>query len=77
MSPDTHLSVVDHITCSTASFETILSLLSSFFVPEDEDALLAWIEQTLGDQKFRSSMRTWRKDWQRLVATGKNMSALL
>jgi hypothetical protein len=32
------------------NFETALSLLSSFFVPEDDDALLSWIEQMLGDK---------------------------
>jgi USP6 N-terminal-like protein len=55
----------------------MLSLLSSFFVPEDEDMLLHWIERTLGDKKIRSSMATWREDWQSLVAAGKEGDALL
>ncbi|KAJ7269357.1 rab-GTPase-TBC domain-containing protein [Mycena haematopus] len=67
----------DHITSAAANFETILSLLSSFFVPEDEDSLLLWIEKTLGDKKLRSSMSRWRADWQELVATGKDSTALL
>ncbi|KAG7452111.1 RabGAP/TBC [Guyanagaster necrorhizus] len=67
----------DHITSSNANFETVLSLLSSFFVPEDENAVLFWIEKTLGDKKLRSNMAKWRLDWRRLVAEGKDVSALL
>jgi hypothetical protein len=67
----------DNITSNSANFETILSLLSSFFVPDDEDVLLSWIEKSLGDKKLRSSMRQWRKDWKALVASGQEGSALL
>lgn len=67
----------DHITSSAANFETILSLLSSFFVPEDEDSLLLWIEKTLGDQKLRANMSRWRADWKELVSAGKEATALL
>ncbi|PBL00392.1 RabGAP/TBC [Armillaria gallica] len=67
----------DHITSANANFETVLSLLSSFFVPEDENAVLFWIEKTLGDKKLRSNMAKWRLDWRRLVAEGKDASALL
>jgi len=68
---------IDHITSSSANFETILSLLSSFFVPEDENLLLRWIFKTLGDKKLRNSMKKWRADWKRLVASGNEGSALL
>ncbi|KAG1720797.1 rab-GTPase-TBC domain-containing protein [Suillus paluster] len=67
----------DHITSSSANFETILSLLSSFFVPEDDDTLLSWIERMLGDKKLRSQMAQWRLDWTELVASGKDGDALL
>ncbi|KAJ7431748.1 rab-GTPase-TBC domain-containing protein, partial [Mycena galericulata] len=67
----------DHITAGAANFETILSLLSSFFVPEDEDSLLLWVEKTLGDSKLRASMSRWRADWKGLVAAGKEGTALL
>jgi len=67
----------DHITSNAASFETVLSLLSSFFVPEDENALLAWIEKVIADKKLRSNMQQWRADWQRLVASGQQNQALL
>jgi len=67
----------DHITSAAANFETILSLLSSFFVPEDEDSLLLWIEKTLGDKKLRASMAQWRSDWKALVASGQDATALL
>ncbi|KAI0726919.1 RabGAP/TBC [Fomitopsis betulina] len=67
----------DHITSASASFETVLSLLSSFFVPEDENALLSWIEKVISDKKLRTNMLQWRRDWQRLVETGEEGSALL
>ncbi|KAL0951858.1 hypothetical protein HGRIS_008518 [Hohenbuehelia grisea] len=67
----------DHITSSSANFETILSLLSSFFVPQDENVLLTWIEKALGDKKMRANMRRWRHDWGELVKAGKEGSALL
>ncbi|TFK68231.1 RabGAP/TBC [Pluteus cervinus] len=67
----------DNITSNSANFETVLSLLSSFFVPEDEDVFLSWIEKTLGDKKLRSSMRKWREDWKALVAAGTDGTALL
>ncbi|RDB29361.1 hypothetical protein Hypma_016119 [Hypsizygus marmoreus] len=67
----------DQITSASASFETVLSLLSSFFVPEDEDALLTWIGRMLGDKKLRSNMLKWKADWKALVASGKDGAALL
>ncbi|KIL71420.1 hypothetical protein M378DRAFT_65012 [Amanita muscaria Koide BX008] len=67
----------DHITAKSANFETVLSLLSSFFVPEDENALMSWINKTLSDKKLRSNMRRWREDWKALVKAGKEGSALL
>jgi len=67
----------DNITSSSANFETVLSLLSSFFVPEDDDALLSWIEQFLGDKKLRARIHSWRRDWHQLAASGNEGSALL
>ena len=67
----------DQITSPQANFETVLSLLSSFFVPEDEDVLLSWLEKMLGDAKLRNNMKTWRMQWQELVRTGKEGDALL
>jgi hypothetical protein len=53
---------IDHITSGSANFETALSLLSSFFVSEDDDALLPWIEQILAtkscDCRSHSGVRT-------------------
>ncbi|TFK26758.1 RabGAP/TBC [Coprinopsis marcescibilis] len=67
----------DQITSPHANFETILSLLSSFFVPEDEDVFLNWIEKMLGDRKLRASIRTWRLEWRQLVQSGQDATALL
>jgi len=60
-----------------ASFETILSLLSSYFVPEDEDALLTWVQSTLGNKQIRSQLTQWRKSWKSLVATGQDRNVLI
>jgi hypothetical protein len=68
---------IDHFTSSSANFETALSLLSSFFVPEDNDALLSWIEQMLCDKKLRLQIAQWRQDWVQLVASGRDGDALL
>ena len=68
---------LDHITSGASNFETVLSLLSSFFVPEDENVLLTWIEKTLGDKKLRAMMKRWRLEWRELVITGKSTEALL
>jgi hypothetical protein len=67
----------DHVTSSSANFETVLSLLSSFFVPEDDNALLSWVEELLDDKKLRAHIHGWRQDWHELVASGKEGSALL
>ncbi|KAF8433496.1 rab-GTPase-TBC domain-containing protein [Boletus edulis BED1] len=67
----------DHITSGSANFETVLSLLSSFFVPEDEDTLLSWVEDFLDNKKLRAQMHSWRQDWHQLVASGRDGSALL
>lgn len=68
---------VDLITADSANFETILSLLSSFFVPEDENALLGLISKVLENKKLRVDMQTWRTEWKGLVASGKDGEALL
>ena len=68
---------LDQITSSSASFETILSLLSSFFLPEDDDVLLNWIGIVMGNSKIRTKMRQWRQEWKQLVTSGKDGQALL
>ncbi|ESK97713.1 gtpase activating protein [Moniliophthora roreri MCA 2997] len=67
----------DQITSSAANFETVLSLLSSFFVPEDENALLSWVEKAMGDKKLRANMSRWRTEWGQLVKDGKEGTVLL
>ena len=67
----------DHLTSRQASFESVLSLLSSFFLPKSEDAFMKWIERALGDRKLRGDMMRWRKEWKMLVEKGEHMSALL
>ncbi|KAF5368385.1 hypothetical protein D9758_002439 [Tetrapyrgos nigripes] len=67
----------DQITSSSANFETVLSLLSSFFVPEDDNVLMGWIERVMGDSGIRANMRKWREEWKEMVKEGKEMDALL
>jgi len=67
----------DHITADSANFETVLSLLSSFFVPEDEDIYVNWIAKVAENKKVRSEMQSWRAEWKELVASGKDGEALL
>lgn len=67
----------DQITSAQANFETILSLLSSSFVPEDEDVFMLWIGRALADEKLRTSMTRWRGDWKRIVERGEQGTALL
>lgn len=69
--------VIDRITAESANFETVLSLLSSFFVPEDEDVYLNWISKVAENKKMRSKMQLWRAEWKGLVASGKDGEALL
>lgn len=69
--------VKDQLSAAQANFETILSLLSSTFVVEDEDQMMRWMERLLADRRLRDEMAQWRADWNRLVAEGKSGSALL
>jgi hypothetical protein len=71
------ITAADHITADSANFETVLSLLSSFFVPEDEDIYVNWIAKVAENKKIRSEMQSWRAEWKELVASGKDGEALL
>jgi hypothetical protein len=69
--------ILDRITAESANFETVLSLLSSFFVPEDEDVYLNWIAKVAENKPMRSKMQSWRAEWKGLVASGRDGDALL
>ena len=69
--------LIEHLTSRQANFETVLSLLSSFFVPESEDALMKWIQHALDDKKLRADMARWRGEWKALVEKGEHTGALL
>lgn len=71
------LSSADNITSPEANFETMLSLLSSFFIPSDDDAFLRWIQMTLGLKGVRAKMDGWRREWAELVLKGEAMDKLL
>jgi len=69
--------IADHFLSPQASFESILELLSSFFVVEDEDALLVWLRKAMEDRRLRRDMDRWREEWKELVKSGKDKDALL
>ncbi|GAA5988042.1 hypothetical protein JCM10908_002039 [Rhodotorula pacifica] len=57
-------------TSPDASFESILSRLSSYFFVESDDALLRWIRKTLRLKGLREKMKAWRLEWQGFVRDG-------
>jgi hypothetical protein len=67
----------DHLGSSEASFETILSLLSSFFIPEDDDAFMAWVQATLALKGLQGKMDEWRSEWKGFVREGTEMQKLM
>jgi hypothetical protein len=65
------------LTAPNASFETILSTLSAFYIPEDEDLMMQWIYKMMKKSETRVMMDGWRKKWQELVRTKEDGKALL
>ncbi|GAA6023083.1 hypothetical protein JCM11491_002327 [Sporobolomyces phaffii] len=57
-------------TAPAASFESILSTLSSYFDVESDDAFLRWIRKTLRLKGLRTKMKSWREEWKGFVADG-------
>ncbi|GAA6032529.1 hypothetical protein JCM8097_004801 [Rhodosporidiobolus ruineniae] len=57
-------------TSPSASFESILSRLSSYFFVESDDALLRWIRKTLRLKGLRGRMSAWREEWRGFVRDG-------
>ncbi|KAK4057233.1 hypothetical protein OIO90_001728 [Microbotryomycetes sp. JL221] len=53
----------DQFTSLDASFEDILSALSSFFEVESDDALMRWIRKALRMKGLRQRLREWRAEW--------------
>ncbi|KAL7423424.1 hypothetical protein Q5752_001004 [Cryptotrichosporon argae] len=67
----------DLLAAPTANFESILSLLSSFYVVEDEDRMLRWMRKLLWAKSTRARVAAWRDEWRALVRDGKSEAALL
>ena len=55
----------------------MLNLLSSFYIVEEEDVLMAWLRKVMSDRRLRREMAGWREEWQELARTGKEMDALI
>lgn len=54
-----------------ADFETVLSALSSYFVPEDDDGLMFWVQEAMGRKDIRQTIRKAREEFQAKVKSGK------
>ncbi|WVN90220.1 uncharacterized protein L203_105456 [Cryptococcus depauperatus CBS 7841] len=65
------------LSSSSASFESILSLLSSYFVAQDEDALMRWVRKVLSIRGIRTKMDSWRAEWKEMVKEGTSDGVLL
>lgn len=65
------------ILAPNADFETILSALSSFFVPEDDDALLFWVKDALARKDVRSTIRNARQEYRRKMQNGEAAALML
>lgn len=57
--------------------ETILNCLSSYYVPEDEDAFFRWIRKVMHQGDVAERMKAWRREWLELVREGKHVNVLL
>jgi USP6 N-terminal-like protein len=71
------MAIIDNFLAPKASFESILGILSSFFVVENEDALFSWLRKAMLDRRLRRDMETWRAEWKELVRTEKEKDVLL
>ena len=71
------MAVIDNFLAPKASFESILGILSSFFVIENEDALFSWLRKAMLDRRLRRDMASWRAEWKELVRTEKEKDVLL
>ena len=60
-----------------ADFETILSALSSFFVPDNDDALLFWVRDALARKDVRSTISSAREEYRRKVQDGEASALML
>lgn len=67
---------VEEFTASNASFESILSALTSYFLVDSDDALLLWIRKLSLRKDLRRKMVVWRREWQGYVADGSSESRL-
>ncbi|GAC99884.1 hypothetical protein PHSY_007487 [Pseudozyma hubeiensis SY62] len=61
----------------SADFETILSALSSFFVPEDDDALMLWVKDALSRKDVQGSLTKARNEYRRKVENGEAAALML
>lgn len=60
-----------------ANFESILSLLSSYYVVEDEDAMLEWMRKLLWQPGVKELIAHWRREWKSLAERDKVDGLLL
>ena len=71
------IDLLDLLAAPTATFESILSHLSSYFVAEDDDVLMRWIRKMINQPGMRDMIGRWRRDWLKMVEEGKSEGVLL
>jgi hypothetical protein len=49
-------------------FEHLMSTLNQVFVPEDDEALLRWVERLAKDRRVQEAMSAARRDWRKETA---------
>ncbi len=60
-----------------ATFEYTLGSLSSFLIPENDDAFLLWTSQALARRSVKDAIRTARARWQEMEASGETRDIAL
>ncbi|KDN49252.1 RabGAP/TBC [Tilletiaria anomala UBC 951] len=53
------------------SFEHTLGSLSSYFIPENDDVLMAWVGEVLQQSAVKEAIQIARSDWAKLEAEGR------
>ncbi len=65
------------LAATNADFEVVLSNLSAFYIPEEEDSFMTWIRKMLSQSLVREKISAWRRGWSELVRSGSSHSALM
>lgn len=65
------------ILAERADFEMVLSALSSFFVPEDDDKLMGWVRDAMARKDVRGTIKKAREEYRVKVKNGEAEALML